>query len=532
MLIVLFCFIFLVACVSTIPSPTTSVIVASTPTIISSPTLLHFPTSTPQSTAIPKVATPFIPTAIPTSTYIITASHPISQEVALFLAHLHKWSGQPNGYPYNDFVRQDVDVNGDQRSEILITGDTDNAMVYFAILGRVANNWQEMYYSETYGHYCAKVRVTPANDHIAADFLTCGGGTGLLEVKWRQDWVRCQSTACTLVWSAPMWDTFRAVGPTTARQQQVAKIDRPDPNTILLTTRRFAVKNLLPSQRYAQGYEPSASNWANIARRVVGPDTLVTYHWNGKTYQQFDSKQLAAGEIIFHDFDLLTQDTIIHVNNLLAQPFERSDGTMDTSGMQNALTAFWGKAVEVTWGDWSQHYAYVAIDNGKSEQLGNLIAFVADADKRPICRLTLQHHSIDTFDLVDRVEMPCTSNFTQLAWADVTRDGVDDLLLITLPPDDESEETGAGLQRLYIYDVSNGLKQIAMIDGAINGEDGIGIQWRKASDGRIEVMAGLPLMPLTLAPTWPDLERHFQIYHWDIKSQSLVSDQIETFPEQ
>jgi hypothetical protein len=145
----------------------------------------------------------------------------------------------------------------------------------------------------------------------------------------------------------------------------------------------------------------------------------------------------------------------------------------------------------------------------------------------------VHHHDGNGFRLVGNVDLPCALNFTRLAWVDVTDDDQAELLLTTFPPDDDTGETGAGIQRLYVYAVQNGLKQIAQIDGTINGVDSVGIRWRKTSGGQIEVLAGLPLIAMSLVntpPYWPDLQRHFQVYRWDKTAQALVEHGMEVEP--
>lgn len=125
------------------------------------------------------------------------------------------------------------------------------------------------------------------------------------------------------------------------------------------------------------------------------------------------------------------------------------------------------------------------------------------------------------FTRIGRVDVPCTPAFTHLTWADVTGDGLDDLLLLTIAP--ELDALGQQ-QRLVVFSTADGyLTQIATLDGAINGADGVGIRLESA-DGGLRVLAGLPLAdpdagPLSLADV--RLERAFRTYTWDAASKSF-----------
>lgn len=122
--------------------------------------------------------------------------------------------------------------------------------------------------------------------------------------------------------------------------------------------------------------------------------------------------------------------------------------------------------------------------------------------------------------------VPCTRNFSRLAWTDLTGDGQAELLLLTIPPAGEADtnvETSAGMQRLHLYAVDDQLTELAVIDGYVNGPDGEGIRWRtgNAMGAQPEVWAGLPLAPLTDPIGWPDRTRRFQVCRWDADQQKL-----------
>ena len=523
------CLVYLTSCAGSPAAPTKKV-ATEKPTIVTAttivPTVLPIHTPLPTHTAVATIVS--VPTSVLTATYILTDSHLTDKQITTFLAQSH-----PQVALFDIVVsQQSIDVNGDGCNEILVTGESTPWFLFYAILSRVNNVWREWFYEEIPGHYCAKIRSNVKGDIVVTDILTCSGGTGLLEVKWKQEWVRCRGNQCHLVWSTPIWNTSSldvpVLPPYDERQYAISQIERPDPNTIRVTTHNFG--NLILILPPTQEPISVTVNLSNVARRIIGPDILDVYRWNGNVFQQESHEQINSGQVILNEFDERTGETIQQVNQILSAPFEKGDGRFDSEGFIRAATEFWGPSAGVTWGRWwEQPYADVANHNGKLSQLGDKIAAVMRvSNDRPICRLTVQSYNLGKFSFVGQTELPCTSNFTRLAWADITGDGHDDLLLLTLPPDVEADETGAGLQRLYVYDVSNGLKQIAILDGAINGSDGAGIYWKKSDNGQVEVWAGIPLMPLTLSNTpWPNFDRRFQVYRWDMQSQKLVPGVIE-----
>lgn len=534
------CVLGLAACADspTIPATTapepSSTSMAVLPTKTPRPTETSIPTPTPTLTPVP-TSTP-LPTIVRT-TYVLTAAHPTDQQVAQLLLN-RSWLNIPqrsDGVPFNQFAQQDIDVDGDGQAEIVVAGkiaETSDAILYFAVLDQVHGVWEQVYTDKKYSHYCGEIRATVETDHIAVDFLTCGGGTGILEAWWNQAWIRCEENSCRQIWSAELFDTGRSVNFTYERGYQLGYVEQPDADTIQLTTHNFATNNLLPLNPVGPPSSITGTLYT-LARRSIGPDTIDTYRWNGTLYQLESHEQITPGYKVVNEFDEQTNQTVSLVNAILGAPFQKTDGGFDSAGYSVATNEFWGPSAGVTWGDrWAQNYADAAAHNGELGHLGEWIAAVMRVgNDRPVCRLTVQHNISNTFTLAGRVELPCTSNFTRLSWVDVTGDGRDDLMLITLPPDEELVETGAGVQRLYVYDVSNGLREIARLNGAINGADGAGIRWRETADGKVEILAGIPFLSLDRLPRkWPILERRFQVDRWDAQTQSLVPKQIEIEP--
>lgn len=467
--------------------------------------------------------------------YVLTVTNPTDQQVAQLLNR--SWFDIPlgsDGAPFNQFVRQDIDVDGDGQAEIVITGkigEITNVTLYVAVLDQINGFWEQVYADKKYGHYCGETRAVLETDHITVDFLTCGGGTGLLSAWWDQEWVKCEANACKTIWLARLFETGRSVNYSHDRGYTIGQIERPDVKTVRLIKDYFAITNLLPLEPYGPT-PPYKGDIYSLTRRTVGPNTVDTYRWDGAVFQHESHEQLAPGQVVMNEFDEQTDETTKLVSAILAAPFRKDNGEFDSDGYAKVTTEFWGPPAGVLWNRYGESYADVAAHNGQHDGLGEWIAAVTRiSNDRPMCRLTVQHYISGKFDLTGRVELPCISNFTHLAWVDVTGDGKDDLILITVPPDDESGETGAGLQRLYLYEVGDGVKLLAKLDGAVNGADGAGIRWQKTKDGKVEVLVGFPFMPLdNKLTTWPILQRRFQVYRWDEKAQSLVPQEIEVEP--
>jgi hypothetical protein len=116
-----------------------------------------------------------------------------------------------------------------------------------------------------------------------------------------------------------------------------------------------------------------------------------------------------------------------------------------------------------------------------------------------------------------------------LAWADVTGDGKEELLLRTIPPNLESYKPGASFQRLYVYSVGDELTKLAKLDGELNGPDGEGVRWIDIDgDGTFEILLGLPLLDIRNSEIPDTLERRFQVFYWETSEQKFVAGDIWT----
>lgn len=531
------CLFGLVACAT---PPTMSTKTAAAPT---STSMAVLPTDTLQSTDTPiPTPTPTL-TPVPTSTplpaivrttYVLTVTHPTEQEFRAILAQWHATSA-PDNVAYLVLSKQELDVNDDGKSEYFVTGQ-HGMSGYYAIWGEGKEGWIESYYAEFPGKYAAQAQVRIEDDSLIVDSLGWTGGTGALQGIWTQDWITCETMKCQSIWKEPLveigqwafaWVPFDSM----AHEYTISQIDRQDDgNTIRVVTRHLS--NQVPLLLD----EPISLTVRSTMHRVIGPDIESLYRWDGENFKLEQQTQISPGMEVSRILDRSTAETIRLVNQVLSKLFQNATDSSYAKNLETAEVDFWGPQAarrEVD-GRYEQTFAEVAAHTGTTEKLGEWIGALTASDKGQLhCRLSVHRRDMDAFNLIGNLDLPCVLNFTHLTWADITGDGQSDLLLTTFAPDDDAGETAAGAQRLYVYDVQNGLKQIALINGTINGVDSVGVYWRKTSSGQVEILAGLPLIPMSTdisSAYWPDLHRRFQVYRWDAQTQSLVPQEIEVEP--
>lgn len=420
---------------------------------------------------------------------------------------------------YRDFSVQSVELTGDKTPEILVNGRADTSYLFVAVLSRdSAGKLHELFFTDRIeGKYLAEVQARVEGQRVIADFLTATGGAGYLETTWEQRWIECQPDECKLVWSAPLLTANRNAQWTMARRYAVAEIEQPVTNTLRLTTHRFGLIEL----PWAGAGAPPGS-----ARRVVGPDTQAVYRREGpgQVYQLESQAQLTPGQEIAREFDRQNEETRQLVYETISQPFYQADGTFDNDGFLNMQAELWGLPApgqpdDPAWGA-SYRQPDIAAHSGSPDRLGEWVAGVVGALDRPECRLTAFQHAAGKFTQVGRLDLPCTANFTHLAWVELTGDSQEELLLLTIPPD---TDLAGQVERLYVYSIAgNELTKLTTLDGYINGADGAGIRWEETPEG-IKVKAGLPLLDPDGNPALNDLhlERKFQTYIWDNESNDF-----------
>jgi hypothetical protein len=417
---------------------------------------------------------------------------------------------------YTDFTRQEVDLTGDGQPEILVSGNALSYHLFVAILRRTSDGaLEELFYTASNeAKYFAQVETTVDSNRVIADFLTYNGGTGYLEMTWEQRWIECQPQQCDLVWSSPRLVADRSVHTAIERNYAVSEIDTPDDQNIRLTTHRFGLS--IPT--IIEGGSPPGT-----ARRFIGPDMVESYRRTTADVYQLESQvQTDAGLEIAREFSQETLETNRLVYEITSQPFFGADGLFDSEGFNQMWAEVWdlppqGHPEDPVWGH-SPAQAEVAAHTGTPDQLGEWLAGMIGATNTPQCRLVIQRQAAGKFEVIGRIDLPCTINFSRLAWTDVTGDGLEELLLITIPPE---VEAGGQLQRLYLYTVAGDqLLELATLDGFINGPDGVGIRWENDNRG-FRVEAGLPLVDLDSYPTLDQvsLTRRFQVYTWNDQSK-------------
>jgi hypothetical protein len=420
---------------------------------------------------------------------------------------------------YTDFSVQEADLTGDGQPESVVSGSAEGLYLFAAILSRdPAGGLRELFHTENIeGKYLAQVRAKVDGSRVVADFLTSTGGTGYIETIWEQRWIECQADACSQVWSGPLLTASRSVNWTAGRDYTLTELEQPDTTRLRLTTHRFGLKDLPLSDT---GSPPGS------ARRVVGPDTLAIYRraMPGEVYQLESQTQLAPGQEIAQEFDWQSEESRRLLDAAISQRFYQADGSFDNDGFLAMQAELWGlpapgQSDDPAWGSASRQLD-IADHSGPPGELGEWVAGLVSALDMPQCRLTVLHHNNGKFQPAGRLDLPCTANLTRLAWLDVTGDGQDELLLLTIPPD---TEIAGKVQRLYVYAITdNRLSGLATLDGAINGADGAGIRWENTAEG-FKVEAGLPLIDPDANPSLADLRlaRQFQTYVWDEGSRGF-----------
>jgi hypothetical protein len=482
-------------------------------------------------------------TSVPSPAPAVTPTAAADQDVLRFIFEGHAaeigdvsqmFLQQVAAGQYTDYSRQDVDVNDDGQREILVSGRSKSSYLFVAILSRdTTGNLRELFYTQnTEGWYAADVgarleRGPLGNDkdrpRVVAVFMTLNGGTGVVDLAWEQRWIVCQTGAdtCDLVWTAPLLQAERKVNMTLDRSTTQAEVEQPDGETIRLTLRRFGIS--LPLADATDG-KPST-----VARRIVGPDVLETYRWDGMAYRLESRVQLAPGLEVAREFDAQTQETNDLVFRVVDGQFWGSGGHFDSDGYQKLHSEMWGLPApdqldDPSWGS-SLRQPDVAVYRGTEGESNQWVAGIVTALDRPHCRLSVHRQVADGFARVGRVDVPCTPVFAHLMWADVTGDGADDLLLLTIAP--EPDALGR-LQRLYLFTTTGDkLAQVATLDGTINGADGVGIRL-ESTEGGMRVLAGLPLVDPDAVPPRPaelKLERAFRTYAWDAAKNAFRAEE-------
>jgi hypothetical protein len=500
--------------------------------------LLIFPTQQKSSTIplnqetdIPSqnfiTPTPAI-TPVPTP-IVLTMSNPSDPDLIQFISIEHI-GVDPEAT--EKLIREDVDVTGDGKKDIIFGGTTYGGRVPFlAILSQPSNEtpWQLIFYSDENSKYWANVRINVEENRIVADFLIAGGGTGYFELIWRQHWIECGRTECMITWEYPVLRTWQtASGPIReiSRGYQTTEFKQQNPETIQLIVHHFSLENV--------PYDEADDYLVIGADRTywsIGPKLQQTFHRDDDVYTLVAEEQIIPNIQTVQQFDEQANATTLFLSDILNKQNE------SYAEYKIAWAEFWGlplpeKPSDPVWGAWHQKVDAAATDGFKNQyrvddKTANWVAGVTSAIDRPLCRLTIQNYREEQFELKGRIEVPCISNLTRLDYADVNNDGVSEVLFLTITPEGENPAT---VQRLYIYSVEDdGLREITTFDGTINGPDMAGVRWEQSPKG-FKVFTGLPLVDLNCATDdWSciTLERQFETYVWnnDIEEFEILLDE-------
>ncbi len=433
-----------------------------------------------------------------------------------------------------DVARQDVDVDGDGVTEILLAARFYYELAGVTILDRVDGSWYERLFLYKVGKNYANARVSIQNDlqgnRILVDLYGTYSGTANLNIIWNQLWVRCQGRSCSIIWAATVMENNWALGmmsfPVDWHAYSVGEIEGGY-ETITLTTHRVALLDAAPGPRTDGLCRSGNSICTATPFRRAGPDTVETYRWDGKEFRFESTKYLSPEMTVRRETDPMRDETDARFDRYLESHYIQPDGTRDETGFQASRAQFW-RLDGPSWGPPTRTLDAAA---HTVNELGDMewVAGMVGANDSPACRLSVYHRWGREFAPAGRAEEECTANLSRLAWADVTGDGQEELLWLTYPP---REEVGSDVQSVRIYAVGEELVEIAYLEGFFNGEDGAGIRWQDMDgDGAVELFAGLPVEDRRGEEfVWPEMERRFQVYHWDAAAGALAPGIVVTAP--
>jgi len=419
-------------------------------------------------------------------------------------------------YPWK-YSREEKDVNGDSLPEIIVQGEIMYSnFKFFTILGydEGTGKWHELFDTAKGGHFCVDFLLKADDDHLNLDSFVCHGGSGISGLTWERTWLKCNNDTCWSLWVGTLYDSTQVFGTTGSgvnNDFSITAFQRTSPDSFELTTRRFEIVHI------------SYLDYPLIAaKRIVHPEIREVYRWNGSEFALAERYQTSQGFEVTREFDQATDETNKYVNNILCEPCWIPTGVgheYNYSKLVIGRSLFWGMPAPGTddphWE--SEKFSLVAASR---DSTGQFIAGAVAAKDQAICRLTVQQLESGQFNLIGRLEIFCTPNFTHIYWIDVDGDGKDELLFLTIPPGDEF---GGDNQQLRIYRVDKALTQIAQMKGYVNGADGAGIKWNRSQNDFL-LFAGVSLEEIAKScdGVLACIEnRRFQTHRWDKTSNSF-----------
>ncbi len=492
--------------------------------------------------------------AVPSATpFILSSPEPSDLDIARFIRDRHypRFSdgffdrinrGEPGAHS-----RERLDLDGDGELELLVTGQPSYEFVYLAIItyrtslvaGKDNGYWEELYFADRDGWYGAEARYEVVDGQVIISFTARDGGTGALVEAWEQRWVRCGGNGCREVWSGQRMQVDIEDGGMLHNLQEYVytTIDQFDANHLQVTSHHFAIRDVPQVDKITVDLVEFGIAIPNTGQ-TLGPEVLEKYDWDGERYQLVSREEITPGIDINREFDNRTQEAISWWWDRFKKP-EPVGIIYSPPDYATELADFWGvpTSKDPLGYVWDTEHVRPSVAALSQQTLAGIVI----PENFPLCRITVQKYTGDKFDLVGRADAYCTRNFTKVAWVDVDGDDKQELLLLTY------HSTGqAGIQRLTVFRVQDGLSQIAQVDGVANGADGVGIKWEKRR-GEFIVFAGVPLAneligwrfdPLLpgnwmrdynspCTNPWSNLgdclvTRYFKEFRWDPKSQSFV----------
>lgn len=413
-------------------------------------------------------------------------------------------------------------MNNDGHLEIVINGlARSDSEAYVAILMRDPDDttngvakWVLAIHERDGGRYCTASRATFERNLVIADYLTCGGGTGIFVQTWIQKWIKCDQIGCNVIFQeAPLsWDQEGNFP--MGKSYMIAKIETPDPETVVVTRERIQIRGVSNANAIPPDFVPPN------ARKIVGPKERVTYKWDGSTFPLVQEQQTSNETEIARENGPLSDRAVDTIHGMLNAPSSSSvngSASFNPKEYEQAIDRFWG--IDTTPPNpLYPHQKQIALTVAAQDiQPGNRIAAILASTNKVEFRLNVQKVGPNWMWPVFQIDLPCVPNFTRLEWLDIDGDKQDELLMLTLVNDVDG---GAGLQRLQVFQVDRFPREISRAVGEINGADGVGIKWQ-VKDDRFDIYTGIA--PSNIACGTFDcisLERRWRHIHLDIGSES------------
>lgn len=416
---------------------------------------------------------------------------------------------------------EEADLTGDGEPEVILAINTPFFWyMSFTVLQPVSEEeWDILFHTSHSGKYGQDYRLTVEGQRLVVDMLVVNGGTGVRQTNWSQVWFECDLIECATIWSGTVMFVDAAYGIERDLYEIVfSEIIENTSDKIQIETKRLRLEIPKATQ--------NPNELMLEVQKIIGPNTTMLYKKQGLKFEPIRRQTTKTGVIVTREFDIATQD----VNEFIF--FKSLDEALNEQGKiiseqaEESRASFLGiptgqQAEDDT--KWAARQSDVAAHTGLSDELGEWVASLVQAENEPLCRLTVHRHDNNTLTKVGHLDIPCLANFSQLAWVELTGDGPPELLVETLHP---KSEFISPFERLYIYTVENqGLVELTTLDGYLNGTDGSGVSWQLTSEGLV-VKAQWPWLSDNGSHSdkliHANIDKGFQTYLWDVDSRNFV----------